>query len=277
MAKRGIDEHPKVIEFAELLGIPVCYAIGPLELFWHWVAKYKPQGNITGVKASAIGHSIRFPGEATQLMDALIGSGLVDVLPDGRSVVHDWSEHADNSVHQLLKKRGEVFADGCEPFTRNRARTISDSQTVHKQFTNGSRLPEPEPEPDINSLSASMFSPKEDMDVSDKPTKEKIDWESHWEEFRKIYPKRHGDLGVTPGKAKFKIRIRDGIPPSEIIQGARNYRAFCDRNGKTGTAYVKQIPTWLNQETWREYQFQPETQQLSVKQLTDQERENLER
>ena len=144
MAKRGIDEHPKVIEFAELLGIPVCYAVGPLELFWHWVAKYRPTGDISGIKPSAIVHAIRFPGTGEQLMNALIESGLVD---SATMIVHDWSEHADNSVHQLLKKRGEVFADGHKPFTRNRRNESNDSQTVHEPFTNRSSLPEPEPEP----------------------------------------------------------------------------------------------------------------------------------
>lgn len=145
MAKRGIDEHPKVIEFAELLGIPVCYAVGPLELFWHWVARYRPNGDISGIKPSAIAHAIRFPGKGEDLMNALLESGLVD---RETYLVHDWSEHADNSVHQLLKKRGENFADGCEPFTRNRRRELSGSQTVHEPFTNGSCLPEPEPEPE---------------------------------------------------------------------------------------------------------------------------------
>jgi hypothetical protein len=91
MAKRGINEHPKTIEFAEQLDIPVCYAVGPLELFWHWVAKYRPDGDITGVKATSIAHAIRFPGSSQKLWDALLAAGLIDEV-DSRFIVHDWSE-----------------------------------------------------------------------------------------------------------------------------------------------------------------------------------------
>jgi hypothetical protein len=70
-------------------------------------------------------------------------------LQVGRLLVHDWSEHADNAVHQLLKKRGERFADRSEPFNRNGARGGNRSQTVCEPFTTGSgsdtnrsRLPE---------------------------------------------------------------------------------------------------------------------------------------
>jgi hypothetical protein len=155
MAKRGILEHPKTIELAELLDIPECYAVGVLECLWHHVARYFPHGEVTSLKPSILARSIRYPGDGQALWNALLQTGFLDEQPDGAVLVHDWSEHADNSVHQLLKKREEPFADGHAPFTRarvremNRAEEDADrSQTVHEPFTNRSRLPEPKPKPE---------------------------------------------------------------------------------------------------------------------------------
>lgn len=78
-------------------------------------------------------------------------------------------------------------------------------------------------------------------------------WESWWERFLSVYPKRDGDRGVSPGKAKFRIRVRDGVDPDEIVRGAEGYRSHCRGRGIEGTSFVKRIPAFLNQETWKEY------------------------
>jgi len=117
---------------ADELGIMEPFAVGLLEVFWHWVAKYRPSGDLTGVRPSLMARSIRYTGDAQGLWDAFLRCGFVDVKDD-KYLVHDWSEHADNAVHQLLKKRQEHFADGCAPFARNVARAS------HKQFTNDSQ------------------------------------------------------------------------------------------------------------------------------------------
>ncbi len=48
MAKRGILEHEKTFRLADALGIPECYAVGLEECLFQWVAKYKPNGDLTG-------------------------------------------------------------------------------------------------------------------------------------------------------------------------------------------------------------------------------------
>lgn len=155
MAKRGVGDHPKTLELAEQLGIPVCYAVGVLELFWHWVAKQKPHGDLSEVKPAAIAHGIRFPGTGIELVEALTVAGFIDRSGE-RVLVHDWSEHADNAVHAYLKKRNEKFADGRPPFARNRPVEEREDREVHEPFVNQSRpvhalrgrtRPEPDPVP----------------------------------------------------------------------------------------------------------------------------------
>lgn len=133
---------------AEELGIMEPYVVGILEVFWHWVAKYHPHGEITGIRPTLMARAMRYTEDPKRLLDSLAVCGFLDHLPDGKVLVHDWSEHADNSVHQLLKKRHELFADGSKPFTRNKERLMTGSQTVHEPNVNGSTQPEPEPEPE---------------------------------------------------------------------------------------------------------------------------------
>lgn len=79
------------------------------------------------------------------------------------------------------------------------------------------------------------------------------EWESWWERFLSVYPSRDGDRGVSPGKAKFRLRFRDGFDPDDMVRGAEGYRSHCRSRGIEGTSFVKRIPAFLNQETWKEY------------------------
>jgi hypothetical protein len=154
MAKRGILEHEKTFRLADFLRIYEYYAVGMEECLFQWAAKYKPTGDLTGVNPTLFARAIRYPGNGPKLFKAFIHAGLIDQLSDGRLLIHDWSEHAESSVHQYLKKRGECFADGSAPFNRSRNSQTDDnsSQTVHEPVVNGSRLPLPLPLPLASAL-----------------------------------------------------------------------------------------------------------------------------
>jgi hypothetical protein len=141
VAKRGILEHPKLMALAESLGIMDPWALGLLEAFWHWVAKYHPNGDLTGTRPSLFARSIRYTGDADELWGRLLDCGFIDKLDDGRVLVHDWSEHADSAVHKALKKRHELFADGNEPFTRNKGPVTPEAKTGHDSGITPEELP----------------------------------------------------------------------------------------------------------------------------------------
>ena len=157
MAKRGILEHPKTLDLAERLELMAPFAVGLLECFWHWVAKYYPNGDVTGMRPALLAASIRYSGNADDLWQAMIDSGFIDAKE--RVLVHDWSEHADDAVRKRLKDRNEKFADGSEPYARrfkrghdsnhNQLRDSHDVSTKNPEnVVPNSCLPEPEPEPE---------------------------------------------------------------------------------------------------------------------------------
>lgn len=118
MAKRGVLEHPKTLALADDLGIMDCFALGILEAFWHYVAKYHPSGDLTGLSPRVLCRSIRYTDDADGLMAALIRAGWVDDA-DGQITVHDWAEHADDAVHARLYREVLPFADGSRPCPRS--------------------------------------------------------------------------------------------------------------------------------------------------------------
>jgi hypothetical protein len=275
MAKRGVLEHPKTIELAAALDIPELYALGVLEGFWQWVARYHPRGDVTGTNPRVLARSIRYPADPAVFWQAMLDCGFIEVRGDGSTIVHDWSEHADNSVQQLLKKRGEVFADGHEPFTRNRGRVVNGSQsddvgsqTIHKPFVNShARVPEPEPIPEPEPVARAMPEPESTTPdgvayscartrEDEPPPKAKRqspaleEWQ--WAEFQSTYPERNGDLKLATARDKLKALLKQGVDWREIIGGARRYRAWADATQNTGTPYVKQMPSWINGRGWEE-------------------------
>ena len=106
----------------------------------------------------------------------------------------------------------------------------------------------------IQSPESSIQSP---VISSDKPTRKRKqpaveDWEPDWERFCQAYPKREGDLSKVKARAIFGRCVTNGVEASEIIAGAVRYKRFCDAKGSTGTSYVKQMPSFLNQVAWSE-------------------------
>jgi len=115
MAKRGTPDHPKTIALGQCLKIQPWAALGLLEALWHWTAKYAPTGDITDHLKGLAG-GIRYKGDNIALIAALTGGRLIDQV-DGRVYIHDWDEHAENSVRKFLARnrqngrQPQTFAD----------------------------------------------------------------------------------------------------------------------------------------------------------------------
>lgn len=71
--------------------------------------------------------------------------------------------------------------------------------------------------------------------------------------FWQAYPKREGSNPRLPARDKFGRAVKAGADPEEIVAGAAAYRRQCDDSEQTGTPYVAQAVTWLNQRRWEDY------------------------
>jgi hypothetical protein len=161
VAKRGVLEHEKTIMLAETLDIMEPFALGVLEAFWQWVAKYRPSGDLSSTRPSLMARSIRYTADPQALWNALAECGFIDLDGD-RATVHDWSDHAEDSVHMRLARSTQRFADGSKPNMRRiphdeRAKLeaafvrTESAPVAHDMSTDGALpLPKPKPMPSIS-------------------------------------------------------------------------------------------------------------------------------
>lgn len=162
--KRGTPEHPKVMMLASRLGIPLYAAVGILETLWHFTARYTPRGDIGRYSNEIIARKIDWTGKSQDLIDALVKERLLDEVEPYRLVVHDWSDHSDDSCDKYLAVHGMTYYDGSKPrrgkkigkagkvrTSLDKSRLSSDLSGKVRKSPEKSRLSEPEPEPEPES------------------------------------------------------------------------------------------------------------------------------
>jgi hypothetical protein len=111
--KRGTPDHPKTLDLQAELHLSKWGAVGVLECLWHFAAQYARQGDIGRFSDEQIARAIGWEGDAGQLVVALVRAGWLDECPRYRLVIHDWSEHADDTTKKNLARRKLGFATAC--------------------------------------------------------------------------------------------------------------------------------------------------------------------
>lgn len=87
-------------------------------------------------------------------------------------------------------------------------------------------------------------------------------FEALWE----AYPRRDGPNPKRPSRQAFDRKVVRGADPEAILTAVKNFRRQCNEKGLTGTQYVPQAVTWLNQERFAdEEQKPPATVSTSVR------------
>lgn len=115
MKRSGFD-HPKVRRLARHFRIPLCYARGILESLWHWTAVNAPQGDVGKWTDQDIAEGIGWAADPGELVRGLVETRWLDGADDTRRLlVHDWFDHAEDSVHSALARARLWFADGQVP------------------------------------------------------------------------------------------------------------------------------------------------------------------
>jgi hypothetical protein len=127
--KRGTPEHPKTRALARKLKIQIPHAVGLLEMLWHWTARFAIQGDIGKWSNSEIAEQAGWHKNADEFIAALVDVKLLDRCEIHRLVIHDWHEHADQSVKKTLVKRGL-------PFLTVSKKVQNNSGTIPEPFRN---------------------------------------------------------------------------------------------------------------------------------------------
>jgi hypothetical protein len=118
--KRGCPEHPKTEMLQSLLNIGQAQAVGHLELLFHFAARFAIRGDIGKWTDAVIAQRCAWKGDPAQFISAMIEVGYFEISRNYRLIIHDWEDHADQSVCKTLKNRKETFASN-----RGRPRELS--------------------------------------------------------------------------------------------------------------------------------------------------------
>lgn len=135
--KREATSHPKLAALERRLGVMRCTAVGILELLWHFTARYTPAGNVGKYADAAIAAAVGWEKSPGELIDALVDCGWLDRHDEHRLAVHDWADHADDTVHRRLARMRITFADGSAPkLTRLPRKERIDAEKFYRQQRN---------------------------------------------------------------------------------------------------------------------------------------------
>jgi hypothetical protein len=134
----NLPEHPKADRLEALLGVPRAWT--HLVQLWLWVAKVKPDGDLSGIDPAVIAKRSGWDGSEDKFLSALTACGFLD--PDGR--LHDWdgmqgahiakaaSDRERARRYRERRKDGHQggFADASRSVTRDVTRDGRDGVTV---------------------------------------------------------------------------------------------------------------------------------------------------
>lgn len=95
------------------LSLPLCWTVGVLEGLWVFACHNARDGDLSRFSNLELAGWLEYPGDETELIDALVETGWLD--RDGDSLlVHDWNEHKPNWL-KGIQGRNEKEKPSCKP------------------------------------------------------------------------------------------------------------------------------------------------------------------
>ncbi len=173
--KSGTTEKLKFKQLMRRLHLSIWQARGLLDTLWEFARMNAPRGDIGRYCNEEIAIGIDWQDDHDRLIEALVLTKWIDKIPDenGRLYIHDWHEHAENSVHKKLVRGTELFANGNLPslssfefslrseilakyekkfpgchFIENKPGEAKTGAQIKETGTRRGPQPEPEPEPE---------------------------------------------------------------------------------------------------------------------------------
>jgi hypothetical protein len=150
----GAFTSPKIRRLAVILGIPWPHALGLAGLLWRFTAKHAPSGEIGRHDDEEIASALEWPGDASELREALVRCRLLDPINGAaRLLVHDWPDHAPRYVLATLKRRGQDYSPHYRQSPEGTTDVTVDPTTVETTYTSTSSST-----PTLSSTSSSSIS-----------------------------------------------------------------------------------------------------------------------
>lgn len=113
--KSGTEAKVKFLSLMSKSGMPRWQVRGLLDSLWQFTATNCPRGDIGKYSDAEIALGIDWRDDPAQLVQMLVETRWIDAHDEYRLVVHDWSEHCEDTVHRAMARAKLYFADGSAP------------------------------------------------------------------------------------------------------------------------------------------------------------------
>ena len=234
-----VGRHPKTKKLARLLGVSLPAAVGHIHYLWWWALDFAQDGSLDKYDDDDIADALQWDGEASQLIDALIASGHIDVTDTGL-VIHDWIDYAGKLLERREKDRARKrntakTSRTPEPFRRNS--DGSDEEIDGRREDSGVTVP--------NSTVPNSTVPNSTVPNTHTNDAQALQ-ERRFAEFWKEYPKKVGKAGCLKAWTRLK-------PTADLFDQIMNTLAkqkASDQWRREGGRYIPNPLKWLNQGRW---------------------------
>jgi len=249
--KAGTEELAKYHDVVDALGIDPPFVGGLLQAIWTFAAKNCPRGDIGRFTNRQIARGIKYSGDIDRLIDVLIATKWLDACDcDMRIIIHDWPDHAEDSVHRKLARAKEWFADGRPP---NLSRLLkAERAPLEKHYDKGTcstyarrtpkvRTLDAQSTPDVRPSLAmpSLAKPSQAIPIPDLACESSHDAECEHASEPAVVPMRRPESG----RSGFQM----GIVTEETLANTTRLRQWFDYDAKRSDAMVESSDVfWVN-------------------------------
>jgi hypothetical protein len=240
-------DHPKTLELATQLDVELPAAIGYLELFWAFVAKRTPCGDVGKWSDGVIAQGCLWRGKPSQFVQGLIAAGFVDPDTEHRLLVHDWPQHCPNWVRAKLKTAGLAFILKMPLKSALKTPPNGPSNVIPIDPSIGASS-----RADLNQAKPSEAKSSEALPA--RANSEIFDgWKFITDRMRPNYPEGEYPETAWMPAARTAERIveTDGLEVLDAIEaGCRRFQAKAEADGDVGSQFIVNPDRWLTERRW---------------------------
>ena len=250
--KRSTPEHPKFARLCKELRLPKYATAGILEMLWHFAAKFAVAGDVGRFDDESIAAALGWKKEAARMIDALVACGWLDRCAKHRLIIHDWADHADQTVRRVATAHKLALL----------SRGIADASTV---LADAKQILDNDSQPLPLALAVSLsqeepLSPSATVRAGKRATEMSAAFLAWWA----AWPKHERKVGRSKC---WDVWRRAGLDAKseEIVAGLAADKASAGWQKDAG-AYIPMPRTWLNQERWdgRDARASPEDRRAEL-------------
>lgn len=227
--KRDTPTHPKMYELADRLHINNAWAVGIMEMLWHFTSKFAPRGDIGRYSDQHIARNLQWPHAPEILIDALVKSRWLDEDETHRLIVHDWSEHCETGVNTFLAKRRQTFVDQRRP--KLSSFTYAEREEIHQDYDIGADYP--------------TDREYQAVDITNPPHPQQ------WEQFWEAWP-RGRKQNKLPALRVWCRLVKSEALANLIVRSVEIHKQPGGALANPEPQYIPYAVTWLNNRRWEE-------------------------